>query len=478
MQGRHRADGRPRPAQASRPARSSRSSSAARRAGRSCARRRRRCSSSGAAASGGRCKSIRSSTRSTAARSSALAQIEVNLPPFLQRAPRAAPPRPLGPAERRITTSPQRHSVHGDSKKSNAILNLLRSCVSDGERNLQSRKECTHEQAFRVRRRPHQGPGGPHRHRQDGQAATSTRSCSTTSRCGRPSASGTACTCASASPSNIFRYFSHEEVFNRISEVAPNDRVRWCLERDDDGDGRLLAVTNPTAALMPHDDLIGPARPLRRRRRQVHQRRRQQPARAALRRHVPGGRRRLPEQVHPRHAHRRLRPAVGLPVAAAAGLQQRRRRLQPGVPQRVERRQGRRRRAVRPDARARRLQQRGRLRRPAAALRVGGEELGVGQRGQPAVQGAGPAAQLRRRGGRPRSPAAGGDGAAEADGSPLFARLPPHDRRPDADLRAGQPRRPVGQAAADAAGGVQGLRPAELRLGGGDAPRRRESATG
>ena len=55
---------------------------------------------------------------------------------------------------------------------------------------------------------------------------------------------------------NIFRYFSHEEVFNRIAEVAPNDRIRWCLERDDDGDARLLAVTNPAAALMPHDDLM------------------------------------------------------------------------------------------------------------------------------------------------------------------------------------------------------------------------------
>ena len=57
--------------------------------------------------------------------------------------------------------------------------------------------------------------------------------------------------------SNIFRYFSHEEVFNRISEVAPNDRLRWCLERDADGGGRLLAVTSPAAALMPHDELLG-----------------------------------------------------------------------------------------------------------------------------------------------------------------------------------------------------------------------------
>lgn len=56
--------------------------------------------------------------------------------------------------------------------------------------------------------------------------------------------------------SNIFRYFSHAEVFNRISEVAANDCIRWCLERSSKGRNRLLAVTNPNAALMPHDDLI------------------------------------------------------------------------------------------------------------------------------------------------------------------------------------------------------------------------------
>jgi hypothetical protein len=56
--------------------------------------------------------------------------------------------------------------------------------------------------------------------------------------------------------SNIFRYFSHEEVFNRISEVAPNDKVRLCIERDDKGNGQLLAVSSPQAALMRHDDLV------------------------------------------------------------------------------------------------------------------------------------------------------------------------------------------------------------------------------
>jgi hypothetical protein len=56
--------------------------------------------------------------------------------------------------------------------------------------------------------------------------------------------------------SNIFRYFSHAEVFQRISEVAPNDTIRWCLEVEGDGSGTLQAVTSPTAALMQHDDLV------------------------------------------------------------------------------------------------------------------------------------------------------------------------------------------------------------------------------
>ena len=58
--------------------------------------------------------------------------------------------------------------------------------------------------------------------------------------------------------SNIFRYFSHAEVFERISQVAANDCVRWCLEADREGPGgTLLAVTNPTSALITHDDLLG-----------------------------------------------------------------------------------------------------------------------------------------------------------------------------------------------------------------------------
>jgi hypothetical protein len=54
---------------------------------------------------------------------------------------------------------------------------------------------------------------------------------------------------------NIFRYFTPVEVFNRVSEVAPNDQVRYCVEQED-GDARLLAVTNPGAPVIKHDDLM------------------------------------------------------------------------------------------------------------------------------------------------------------------------------------------------------------------------------
>jgi hypothetical protein len=57
--------------------------------------------------------------------------------------------------------------------------------------------------------------------------------------------------------SNIFRYFSHAEVFERISQVAPNDQIRWCLEGAEDGSSpTLLAVTSPQAAAITHDDLL------------------------------------------------------------------------------------------------------------------------------------------------------------------------------------------------------------------------------
>jgi hypothetical protein len=53
--------------------------------------------------------------------------------------------------------------------------------------------------------------------------------------------------------SNIFRYFSHAEVFERISERAPNDRFRYCIQKDGE---QLLAVSTPTAGVMVYDDLM------------------------------------------------------------------------------------------------------------------------------------------------------------------------------------------------------------------------------
>ncbi|MBY0230250.1 MAG: hypothetical protein K2W96_13285, partial [Gemmataceae bacterium] len=58
--------------------------------------------------------------------------------------------------------------------------------------------------------------------------------------------------------SNIFKYFTHAEVFDRISRVAASDKVRFCIERNAKSEtGTLLAVTSPTAASITHDDLMG-----------------------------------------------------------------------------------------------------------------------------------------------------------------------------------------------------------------------------
>lgn len=60
---------------------------------------------------------------------------------------------------------------------------------------------------------------------------------------------------------NIFKFFTHEEVFNRISEKAPNDKLRMAIEKGEAPNGKkeqkLLAVTNPTNVVIPHDDLLG-----------------------------------------------------------------------------------------------------------------------------------------------------------------------------------------------------------------------------
>ena len=56
---------------------------------------------------------------------------------------------------------------------------------------------------------------------------------------------------------SFFKYFRHDEVFQRISEVESKDRMRLCIERDaDKGENRLLAVSNPAKPIVRHEDLI------------------------------------------------------------------------------------------------------------------------------------------------------------------------------------------------------------------------------
>jgi hypothetical protein len=59
----------------------------------------------------------------------------------------------------------------------------------------------------------------------------------------------------------FFKYFDHDEVFNRISERESNDRMRICIERDTESDGdddnsSLLSVSNPTKPVVIYDDLM------------------------------------------------------------------------------------------------------------------------------------------------------------------------------------------------------------------------------
>jgi hypothetical protein len=54
----------------------------------------------------------------------------------------------------------------------------------------------------------------------------------------------------------FFKYFDHDEVFNRISERETNDRMRMCIERDEDGAGTLLACSSPTKPVVMYDELM------------------------------------------------------------------------------------------------------------------------------------------------------------------------------------------------------------------------------
>lgn len=58
----------------------------------------------------------------------------------------------------------------------------------------------------------------------------------------------------------ILKLYSPVEVFERISKVYPNDKIRWCIERVTKEDGtklnpRALAVTNPNNSFVPYNTL-------------------------------------------------------------------------------------------------------------------------------------------------------------------------------------------------------------------------------
>ena len=55
---------------------------------------------------------------------------------------------------------------------------------------------------------------------------------------------------------NIFNYFDHAEVFQRIASCKPNERMRYCIQRDANGDGTLLAVTGLNKPVIHYDDLM------------------------------------------------------------------------------------------------------------------------------------------------------------------------------------------------------------------------------
>jgi hypothetical protein len=58
----------------------------------------------------------------------------------------------------------------------------------------------------------------------------------------------------------FFKYFNHAEVFARISATEASDRMRLCIERRVDTNGRetstLMAVSNPTKPIVQHDELM------------------------------------------------------------------------------------------------------------------------------------------------------------------------------------------------------------------------------
>lgn len=56
--------------------------------------------------------------------------------------------------------------------------------------------------------------------------------------------------------SAFFKYFDHQETFERISKIEKSDRMRLCIERDASGQGTLLGVSNPNKPIVVYDELM------------------------------------------------------------------------------------------------------------------------------------------------------------------------------------------------------------------------------
>lgn len=55
----------------------------------------------------------------------------------------------------------------------------------------------------------------------------------------------------------FFKYFSHDEVFDRIHKCEKNDKVRICIEKSVDKEPLLLAVSNPSKPVPDLNELFG-----------------------------------------------------------------------------------------------------------------------------------------------------------------------------------------------------------------------------
>jgi hypothetical protein len=56
---------------------------------------------------------------------------------------------------------------------------------------------------------------------------------------------------------SFFKYFEHEEVFQRIADVESRDQMRLCVERDlAGGENRLMAISNPAKPIVRADELM------------------------------------------------------------------------------------------------------------------------------------------------------------------------------------------------------------------------------